>query len=404
MKWIAASLLLLSSSLFSFEGLQGKYLDLLSLFLPSNPRILIINGYPKEAETLSQKWPEGQILRERSPQADLIWAHAEDLYTCPNLQEAKAIYVDTFEDLSLEKNGFILIYRRIQEGARQSLIFVKKDYFYSPYINDYLAQSSVFSGGYAIYDLIVFPVGFGQIRYYIDDDPNDSVKRTLKTGYAYEGNLSLMIDELVKPETIAIDMGAHIGVHTIFMSRKAGPLGAVIAFEPNPKLYMELLANLELNSCKNVISICKGLGKEASTVYQHRIEIEQNDPLEGDGDPIEIVPLDSYYFNSVSLIKMDVENYEYFILQGARETILRNKPVILFETWVNYEPQKRNQEFQRKNFENVMALVESYGYEIYIVYNCDFLAIPIRTEDETLLKYKRRLRKLDPKTYQGEPL
>src|ERR1700679_2648 len=63
-------------------------------------------------------------------------------------------------------------------------------------------------------------------EFYIDIDTNeetDTVKSTIKSGHSYEGNLGIIIDELTKPGSIAIDMGAHIGVHTIVMSEKVGP-------------------------------------------------------------------------------------------------------------------------------------------------------------------------------------
>ncbi len=205
-----------------------------------------------------------------------------------------------------------------------------------------------------------------------------------------------MIDELTVPGTVAIDMGAHLGTHTVFMSRKAGPNGAVIAFEPSKKLYMELLANLELNQSHNTIAICKGLGATFEKANLQGIQI-----VPDQGESIEIIPLDSLQLTNVSLIKMDVENYEYFVFQGAKDTLQRNRPVILFECWIDYEYDKRDGIHQKRNFDAVMALVEEYGYEVHVLYNCDFIAFP----KERLIdfrKYTKKYPKLDPKTYRGE--
>jgi len=46
-------------------------------------------------------------------------------------------------------------------------------------------------------------------------------------------------------------------------------------------------------------------------------------------------PLDDiiYQFNNVGVIKIDVEGFEYFVLQGAHNTINKYKPIIIVEIW-----------------------------------------------------------------------
>jgi FkbM family methyltransferase len=412
--WLLSFHLLLAAEE-PFQGYIGRPLDLLSLYLPADPIILTTEGYEKE---LAHYWPKSHILfSPESTHIDLLRINldAMDNWRIGPLTTAKAIYLEGILypydgtraylefKATLETLGFFLLTRWTKEASQSCAIFVRKDFFYGSKTEEYLKHNFVTSKDYGTYRQLFFPPWYGDIYFYIDNDQSDSVKRTLKTGHAYEGNLSILIYALTKPNTVAIDIGAHIGVHAVFMSRKTGPHGVVIAFEPNKKLYMEQLANMELNGCKNVISICKGLGDTYKTAYQRKIEIEQNDPIEGEGDTIDVVPLDAYHFNNVSFIKMDVENYEYFVFTGARETIRRNRPVILFECWIGYNYDTRNEEGQRKNFERVMSLVESYGYEIYVVYNCDFLAIP-KEDTERLESCRHQFKRLNPKTYQGEKI
>ena len=49
------------------------------------------------------------------------------------------------------------------------------------------------------------------------------------------------------------------------------------------------------------------------------------------GDQAELRTIDSFGFRNVSLLKIDVESLEDQVLDGARETILESKPVILAE-------------------------------------------------------------------------
>ena len=54
-------------------------------------------------------------------------------------------------------------------------------------------------------------------------------------------------------------------------------------------------------------------------------------------------------------IKIDVENFEYFVLKGGEKIIANNKPVIYMELWDN---ENRNKCF---------TLLKNLGYLIYIV-------------------------------------
>jgi hypothetical protein len=59
----------------------------------------------------------------------------------------------------------------------------------------------------------------------------------------------------------------------------------------------------------------------------------------------------------ITAIKMDVENFEYFVLDGAKELLRKYKPLIYCELWDN--------ENRVKCFE----LLKNLGYEIKILVN-----------------------------------
>jgi len=77
------------------------------------------------------------------------------------------------------------------------------------------------------------------------------------------------------------------------------------------------------------------LGREQSYINMNIVEgntghshIDTNSFGKGS---IPLKTLDSFNFNNVDLIKIDVEGFEEEILAGAMETIIRNKPVIVVE-------------------------------------------------------------------------
>lgn len=213
--------------------------------------------------------------------------------------------------------------------------------------------------------------------FYVDSIP-DGIKSHLRQGVYWEGTIGNLIRDHVKKDSVAIDVGAHIGIHTITMSRKVGPQGAVIAFEPQKKMYVELYQNLKLNNCTNVVPIRKALGETYKT-----IQMTARDPVNEGGTPIgvggdsaQMIPLDSLHLQNVSLIKIDVERYEFFVLQGARETILRNKPVIIFEVMGEHDYQTGSQEIRQK-FDQVISLVQSFGYKVELIFGNDYIAFPL---------------------------
>lgn len=331
---------------------------------------------------------------------DIQGAELQVLRSSPEiLKNVKCISVHTnifpfrvgttqYHDLKnfLENSGFQLLTHWYREGLEGDAIFVNKRYYLNEATEEFLCNHKI-DEKYQRYFEPFFKT------YYDLDNDKDSIKTTLKQGYAYEGNIGVILQELTVPGSVVIDIGAHIGVHTVTMSKKTGMKGAVIAFEPNKKLYMELLNTLSINKCSNVISIAKGLSDKPQTVLLNNIQIEQNVNENTPGDLIETIVLDSLNINNLSLIKMDVENYEYFVLKGAESTILRNKPVIVFECWIgaDYENSKPQ---EKANFDRVIDLVESYGYEIRVIYCNDFIAFPIEEQNE-LAEYKKKFKKLD---------
>lgn len=418
----------------SFTHWHHKRLDLISLFLPSNPVIIQAGDhYGNEIISFSQHWPNAKIISfEPNPHALDEWcyenqvdpvdflylnlwgAELQVLKSSPEvLKSVGCIAVHTnlfpfrigttqYVDLKsfLEKSGFQLLTHWYREGLEGDAIFVKRDYFLNDATQEYLDNHRI-DGKYQRYYEPFFKT------YYDLDDDEDSIKKTLKQGYPYEGNIGVILEELITPGSLVLDIGSHIGLHTVTMSRKTAPQGAVIAFEPNSKFYMELLNTLKINQCNNVLPICKALSDASgqallSTDFHPCPQIVRPDDncslayqtnKNATGELVEVITLDSLNLQNLSLIKMDVENYEYFILKGAEKTIKRNKPVIVFECWIGADYNNSNPK-EKANFDRVMALMESYGYEVHVIYCNDFIAFPTEATGK-LAEYKKRFKKLD---------
>jgi len=379
----------------------------------------ITSGY--SLEELKKIWPESQIwtLDDLPPNLDQ-WSEAHgishidllllqssntsDLDKLKNsksiLHNIKAIFLNHFQlnrsSIKFPQNNFLhwsglsYLTHWPTDNLNSAVIYINNDYYYNSETKKFLENNYMSNDKYRL----IYQGNYNHY-YYIDEDPNDSIKTVLNTREGYEWVQSVFMEQLIRPNSLALDVGSHIGFHAITMSRRVGPSGAVIAFEPNNKLYMENLYNLQLNHCDNVISICKALGDTTKKAVMKKIKIEEE---ETEGETVDIIPLDSLNLNNVSCIKIDVENYEYFVLKGAKETILRNRPAIIFECFINCDFDDITQENQKINFDRVMLLLQSYNYEIFALYNCDFIALPIE-DHEWCSPFKNRLIRLDVSHY-----
>ncbi len=79
-----------------------------------------------------------------------------------------------------------------------------------------------------------------QGKFYVEPYRNDSIKGVLRSGQMWEPHVLEKIYQYVKPGTVVLDIGAHIGTFTIAMAKVAGENGTVYAFEPQRKILESL--------------------------------------------------------------------------------------------------------------------------------------------------------------------
>ena len=130
------------------------------------------------------------------------------------------------------------------------------------------------------------------------------------------------------------DIGANVGFYTVFLALAVGARGQVIAFEPNPESYQHLQDNLALNAVTNVQAFRKALGERSGEgrLYQGEENADSSlvGPLLGKDmgyQLVDIVAGDSFReaerLPVPRVVKIDVEGYEYQVLQGLRCTLAR---------------------------------------------------------------------------------
>jgi len=153
-----------------------------------------------------------------------------------------------------------------------------------------------------------------------------------------EGEIDLW-RRLVRPGMTVLDVGANIGCFTVPLSRIVGDSGRVVAFEPQRQVYQMLVGNLALNEIANTNCMNAALGAAERTVS---VPVPDYSSIGNFGDvqiqygqSESVVPcltVDAMFFGApVHFIKIDVEGMECDVLEGARETISRDRPVVYVE-------------------------------------------------------------------------
>lgn len=154
---------------------------------------------------------------------------------------------------------------------------------------------------------------------------------------------------------VVLDIGACLGDYTATFSEFIGPSGWVHAFEPNPPVLDCLCHNMA--GYKNVVIYDIALGecrRRTSIVLDHN-NIGAS-YLYGAGG-IRVEPLDDLNFQQIDFIKIDAEGYEPLVLEGAQETLIRLKPILLVEI------DTRALGFQGFNPDSVYRWLDKLGYK-----------------------------------------
>ena len=156
----------------------------------------------------------------------------------------------------------------------------------------------------------------------------------------------------------SLDVGAHKGVYSYFLARCSKH---VYAFEPNPKNFTVLKRNLGRRVTVSPLALSNRSGPAVLRVPRHRGGYSnQGASLSARKVPsnykevrIEAARLDDLDIPDVGFIKIDVEGFEGEVLEGARLTIARDRPVLLVEI---------EERFIGRPIEAALQDVEALGY------------------------------------------
>jgi FkbM family methyltransferase len=78
-------------------------------------------------------------------------------------------------------------------------------------------------------------------------DPRDLVQHIILHFGVWEPNTSAVVERILSPGDVCVDIGANVGYDTLLASKLVGPQGTVIAIEASPKIFDLLSRNIREN-------------------------------------------------------------------------------------------------------------------------------------------------------------
>lgn len=198
--------------------------------------------------------------------------------------------------------------------------------------------------------------------------PGDIIVNVIRNGAVFEQEIVDMAKRYIVPGSLVLDIGSNLGQMGVEFSKIVGPEGRVHCFEANDFVFELLSRNLKLNGADRAIphycAVWETSGVELFFPDPDFKRFESLgsygvDPQAKAGKKVITQAIDDLGLKEkVSFIKVDIQGSDLFAMRGAKKTILRDKPTIVFE----YE--KQFQKEFKTSFKDYMDFIKEIDYKV----------------------------------------
>jgi FkbM family methyltransferase len=217
----------------------------------------------------------------------------------------------------------------------------------------------------------------------------------------YEAKVQQVYEAILRPGMGGIDVGAHVGRHSLEMVRCVAPGGYVMMFEPLPDQFAALQSCIQadltlskhaevhpfaLSDVSGQTEFCVAVDAPGySGIRERRYDV----PTRVKRITVPLARLDDVagHMKRVDYIKIDTEGAEWNVLKGAPRTLDRHRPVVTFEfgensySAFNVDPAEVFQFFALKSFTVLDILGRQLDQEAFCSSSIrqnvwDYIAVP----------------------------
>lgn len=193
-------------------------------------------------------------------------------------------------------------------------------------------------------------------------DKNDQmITRIIKKWGMWQTNLARLLISITKPSSNILHLGGHIGTFDILLGQLVGESGKILVFEPMPKTYQYISANIKLNHMENIIvPIKKGAYSKRTKLQMEYVSDNvggsyvKNKIDETSNIIVDLIRVDEKYKNfKVDIVFMDIEGCEVHAYNGMK-SIFENKkkPIMIWEWGINML--KENSQYEGGDYVQVL--------------------------------------------------
>ena len=232
---------------------------------------------------------------------------------------------------------------------------------------------------------------------YIIKNRNDIIQNNIITNKQWNEGIYNFIIDIIQKKNLKhfLNVGCHIGTIALPVSKFINKVSCIEAYQPT---YNHLIENIQLNKIKNIHALNIAVGNSEEDIYfmgeDEICPIEKKNRLENNSGGMHVFTqkdiddnirssiltdkkiknkmnkLDNIDIDNFDIMLVDIEGCEYDFLLGAKEKIMKNKPIIIIEIW---NDNKRKSENMKESRQDVIDLILNMGYELKGTNGEDFL-------------------------------
>ncbi len=224
----------------------------------------------------------------------------------------------------------------------------------------------------------------------IDPAADKGVERSIVNEGTYEEGTLHVMSKVLRPGCTFLDIGANVGLMSLFASRLVGAAGVVHSFEPLPEIASLLEASAQINGLDNIQVHRLALGATASERTLHRNPQVNRGSASlawgsagGTSTDVWVDSLDhwsqTWPLHRVAMVKIDVEGWELEVLRGGQAFFRRpERPVVCIE-FSDEHP------LEGGTLGDLYSAMTSLGYRAYVLSRTKAAPSPLRPADAASL-------------------
>lgn len=209
----------------------------------------------------------------------------------------------------------------------------------------------------------------------------DVIRREIIKNRIFDRKVYELGKKFIKPNSIIIDAGANYGQMSILFS-KVQSNTIVYSFEASNYIFDILKKNISINS-QNIKAINSILSDNSGEEYLRKPDIQKfgtygalrleilNNNINSYKEKTPVNKIDDFNFEKkISLMKIDVQGWDYKVLKGSINTININRMPIIFEYEDSFEKE------MKYNFQSYVNFFRDIDYKFETTIDGNFLLLP----------------------------